>query len=78
MKNLNPMELLKNVKKGPKTSLLGLTLMCFGGYMIYKTDAKVDLTYTSIEVVVFLLGTWLCAISDGFFVNNDEDDDGSK
>ena len=69
----NPIEMFQNVRKGPKTTLVGALIMAFAGWMIYK--AEVTLTYTSIEVVLFLLGTWLFLLSDDIFKKKGEQDE---
>lgn len=65
-------DLLKNVKKGPKTSLIGALMMVFGGYLIYVTEG--DLNWASVEVGLFALGAYLCLTSDGLFIKNKTDD----
>jgi len=66
------LELLKNVQKGPKTSIIGAIMMVFSGYLIYETEG--DLTWASVEVGLFVLGTYLCLTSDGLFLKNKKDD----
>ena len=46
----------KNIPQSPKTSIIG-TLMCvFGGYLIYSNLGKHDMTYASVEVLMFAGG----------------------
>lgn len=65
------LELTKNVKKGPKSSIIGFVLFIAGGYMIYSDwkspDPENALTYTSIEVGIFALGLYLFLSSDSPF-----------
>lgn len=65
------LELLKNVKRGPKTSIVGIILCLFGGYLIYTMDTS--LTWASVEVGIFVVGLYLCLTSDGLFAKKDED-----
>ena len=71
MKDL--LELAKNIKKGPKTSIVGLLLCLFGGYMIY--DNEQTMTYASVEVGVFVVGLYLFLTSDGLFSKKKKDED---
>ena len=64
-------EIFKNVKKGPKTSFFGTLMMVFGGYLIYVQDATLD--WVSVEVGIFIIGTYLCLTSDGLFFKKKED-----
>lgn len=59
------LEIFKNVKKGPKSSIVGTLLMIFGGYLMYVTEDS--FTWTSVEVGVFILGVYLCLTSDWIF-----------
>ena len=72
MKNL--LETFQNVSRGPKTTVVGAIIMAFGGYMIYETDDKLNLTYNSIEVVLFVLGAWLFLLSDDVLKNKKNED----
>jgi hypothetical protein len=65
---------MKNVKKGPKTSVVGTLMMIFSGYLIYTSEASLD--WASVPVGLFALGTYLCLTSDGLFIKNEND--GSK
>lgn len=71
MKDL--LDLVKNVKKGPKTSIVGIILFLFGGYTIYTSE--VTLTYMSIEVGIFVVGLYLFLTSDGLFSKPPKDED---
>ena len=75
MKDL--LSIVQNVKKGPKTSIVGFLMFVGGGYMIY-TDWKNPspenaLTYASIEVGIFILGLYLFLSSDGLFFKQKKD-----
>lgn len=67
------LDIFKNVKKGPKTSLFGAIMMVFGGYLIYEQEATLE--WVSVEVGIFILGAYLCLTSDGlFFTKKGEND----
>jgi hypothetical protein len=59
--------IVQNIKKGPKTSLVGFILFIAGGYAIYTHEDT--MTYTSIEVGIFVLGLYLFLSSDGPIAN---------
>ena len=63
--------LLGNVKKGPKTSIIGGLMMAFGGYLIYETEAT--LTWASVEVGVFVLGLYFFLTSDTLLNDTSKD-----
>ena len=65
-------DLLKNIQKGPKTSIIGFLMMVFGGYLIFVTEG--DLTWASVPVGLFALGSYLCLTSDDIFFNKKKDD----
>ena len=67
------LEIAKNVKKGPKSSIVGALLFVFGGYMIYSSENT--MTYMSVEVGVFIVGLYLFLTSDGLFHNKEDDKD---
>jgi fucose permease len=56
------LEVFKNVKGGPRTTIIGALLMAFGGFLIYNTETT--FTWVSVEVGIFILGTYLCIIND--------------
>lgn len=70
MKDL--LEVAKNIKKGPKSSLAGILLFVFGGYMIYTSEQT--LGYGSLEVGIFAVGLYLFLTSDGLFTCKEEDE----
>jgi hypothetical protein len=63
-------DLLKNVKKGPKTSIVGALMMIFGGYLIYNNET--DLEWASVPVGLFAMGAYLCLTSDSIFSKKDD------
>ena len=54
--------ILKNVSGSPKTTIGGLVLSLFAGYMMY--DNGFDTSYASVEVGVLILGISLFFLSD--------------
>ena len=72
MKDL--LDIAKNIKKGPKTSIVGALMVLFSSYMIYSNEQT--LTYTSVEVGLLITGLYLFLTSDGIFTKKkDEDED---
>ena len=71
MKDL--LEVAKNVKKGPKSSVVGALMIIFGGYLIYDNDQTI--TYASVEVGLLIVGLYLFLTSDGVFTKNKDEDD---
>ena len=62
--------IVKNVKKGPITSLVGVGLCVFGGYLIYASEQTP--TYMSLEAGIFFVGVVLLVSPDH------KEEDGSK
>ena len=52
-----------NIKGGPVSTFIGLAMFIAGGIMIWKTEG---LTWASIEVGVFILGSLLLLKSDAW------------
>ena len=71
MKDL--LELAKNIKKGPKSSIIGLLMFLGGGYTIYTHEHT--LTYTSVEVGVFVVGLYLFLSSGDMFSKEEKDEE---
>lgn len=69
MKDL--LEVAKNIKKGPKSSIAGLFLIMFGGYMIYASEQT--LGYSSLEVGIFTGGLYLVLASDDLFTKKKDE-----
>lgn len=67
------LELFKNVKRGPKTSLFGALMMAFGGYLMYSQETTLE--WVSVEVGIFIVGAYLCLTSDGLFFKKKGEDD---
>ena len=65
-------DLLKNIKGGPKTTLVGALLIVLSGYMMYSNDFTV--TYTSIEIGMLGVGIYLFVINDNLKIDEDEGD----
>lgn len=62
------LEILKNFKKGPQTTLFGLLCFVFGGFLIaFKSVKGVDLELISVETAIFALGGYFCLTSDDIF-----------
>ena len=55
-------KLMNNIQGSPKTTFIGLVLICFSLYMMYENDFT--LTYTSIEVGILAFGVYLFVIKD--------------
>ena len=62
------LEIIKNVKRGPKTTIAGIILSAFGGYMMYSLEGSLE--WASVEVGIFIAGAYLCLISDTEFKKN--------
>ena len=56
------LQALKNVKGGPKTTVIGALMMILGGVLIYTADFT--FTWASVEVGIFIVGVYLCLIND--------------
>lgn len=54
---------LKNIQGGPKTTIGGLVLSAFSGYMMCKNGFS-DLTYASVEVGLMSVGIVLFFLTD--------------
>lgn len=54
---------LKNIKGGLKTTIFGALLCAFSGYGMYEVGFE-DLTYDSVFVVFFLVGTGFLFLKD--------------
>ena len=65
-------DLLKNIKGGPKTTIVGAVLILLSSYMMYTKDFT--LTYTSIEAGILALGIYLFIANDKLKVDNNEGD----
>lgn len=65
------LNLVKNIKAGPRTSVVGGILGIFGAYLIYTSEEALD--WMSIEVGLLLIGTYLCLSSDSILKSDDED-----
>ena len=66
----NITDLLKNIKGGPKTTLVGAALMILSGYMMYSNDFTV--TYTSIEIGMLGVGIYFFVINDKLKIDKNE------
>ena len=56
------MKLIENIKNGPITTIVGISLLCFSGAMIW-TDRK-DMQLVSVQLVLFLIGLSLVVSKD--------------
>ena len=54
-------KLLSNIKGGIISTIIGLLLLGFGGYLIYLSD---EVTWDSVEVGIMFIGVWLLVVSD--------------
>lgn len=55
--------LLKNVKRGPITTTVGVVVFLFGGYLVYMS--KSSLTWDSVPTGLFIVGIVLLVVPDG-------------
>ena len=63
-------EIAKNIQEGPVTTVLGVVLFLFGGWMVYTTyKSEDDLVYVSVEVGVFLLGVLMLLAYDDYIAS---------
>lgn len=54
-------KLLGNIKGGIITTIMGVLLLGFGGYLIHLSDG---VTWDSVEVGIMFLGVWMLLVSD--------------
>jgi hypothetical protein len=54
----------KNINGSPRTTIAGGVCMALGGYLIYEMGVE-ELTYTSIQGGLFLLGLYLFVLKAG-------------
>ena len=54
-------KLLGNIKGGIITTIMGVLLLGFGGYLIHLSN---EVTWDSVEVGIMFLGVWMLLVSD--------------
>ena len=57
-------EILKGIKGSPRTTIAGIVCVVASGFLLWKTGYE-DLSYTSAEGGLFLLGLYLFVLDTG-------------
>jgi hypothetical protein len=70
------LDLFKNVKKGPKSTIAGLVLFLFSGYSLFTNEQTY--TYASVEVGLLITGLYLFVSSDGLIKKKEDKVDDEK